>query len=277
MEEKTSNLFGEWVNDESLTNLFQNARPFPHVTIDQFLVPELAESLHVQFPVYCPDHWFEYRNPLELKFAHNDIQKMPQTFQNLFDALASPTIINIFRKITGIPDLEADEYLHGSGLHLHPRNGRLMLHLDYEKHPLSGKQRRLNLILYLSKDWDPAWKGATELWDESVTRCEVSSEVVFNRAIVFQTNEMSWHGVPEIIRCPRGTYRKTLAFYYMSPLTSAPNDEKVGANQEGFRTKACFKQRPQDTKDAGIDALLAIRPHRRLTAEDVRHHCPNWI
>ena len=34
---------------------------------------------------------------------------------------------------------------------------------------------------------------------------------------------MSWLGVPDIIKCPKGMYRKTLALYYISPLKSNPN------------------------------------------------------
>jgi len=92
----------------------------------------------------------------------------------------------------------------------------LMMHLDYEKHPYTDRQRRLNIILYLSKDWSPEWNGATELWNKDMSKKVVQSDVVFNRAIIFQTNEESWHGLPEKIMCPKRILRKSLGFYYVS-------------------------------------------------------------
>ena len=271
-----SDVFGLWMSDDSLPAAFQQASPFPHVVIDNFLAPAVAHSLHRQFPAYSPDTWWEYRNPIEVKYANDNIPNMPDIFQQVFCALASPSMVACMRRLTGIPDLNYDEYLHGAGLHLHPQNGRLMMHLDYEKHPFSGQERRLNIILHLSQGWDSAWNGDTELWNANMTECEVASPVIFNRAIIFRTNDISWHGVPKLIRCPEGTFRQTLAFYYVSPLTSEASSQKEGANLEGFRTKACFVRRPQDRPDAGLDALLAIRPHRRLTEDDVQHHCPDW-
>ena len=269
-------IFGSWISDASLPALFQRAAPTPHIVLDHFLKPDIAEAVHEAFPPYSPDSWCEYNNPIEVKYANNNISAMPVECRQVFSALSSDRMLDFMRRLTGISDLNHDEYLHGAGLHMHPRNGRLMMHLDYEKHPFTGQQRRVNIILYLSKGWDPAWNGATELWDADMTQCEVSCNVVFNRAIIFNTTELSWHGVPEIIRCPPGCQRKTLAFYYVSPMRNEADSKKVGCNEEGFRTKACFVQRPTDERDAGLEALLAIRPHRRITPEDLQRHCPDW-
>ena len=65
--------------------------------------------------------------------------------------------------ITGISDLESDPYLHGAGLHAYPHNGKLDVHLDYSIHPVSGKERRVNLIIYLNKDWRDDYGGYTDM------------------------------------------------------------------------------------------------------------------
>ena len=86
--------------------------------------------------------------------------------------------INIFEndfsyisELSSIKDLEVDPYLHGAALHCHPRLGRLNLHLDYEKHSrLYNKERRLNIILYLNKDWKEEWNGDTQLWNKDVSK-----------------------------------------------------------------------------------------------------------
>lgn len=157
--------------------------------------------------------------------------------------------------------MEIDPYLHGAGIHAHSRGGKLNIHLDYERHPYSGKQRRLNLIIYISKDWKDEWGGATELWDKNVTKCESKSKVIFNYALLFKTNDISWHGLPEEIKCPEGIYRKTIAYYYVFDLE---NNKKI------YRNKAQYTTRPCDNNDVRIERLCRIRSNRRLTDDDLK-------
>jgi len=178
-------------------------------------------------------------------------------------------MIQRFRTLTDINDLTYDEYLHGAGLHCHPRYGKLNIHLDYEKHPYSGKERRLNVIYFLSKNWNPEWKGSNELWDAKVTQCVQKTEVVFNRAIIFKTNDISWHGLPEPIQCPDKICRMSLAYYYVSPLNTS-KDEKE------YRKKAKYTRRPCDPPCAQLDQLFEIRSLRRIEPEDRPHYFPNW-
>jgi hypothetical protein len=150
------------------------------------------------------------------------------------------------------------------------------MHLDYEKHPITGKERRLNLILYLSKDWNPSWNGETQLWDEKMENCIVKSPVIFNTAIIFKTNDISWHGLPEKIICPENVYRKSFAYYYVSDLSSQEKNDKFGNDGTGYRTKATFLKRPQDLYNEKIEKLYKIRPHRRIEQKDLDEICPEW-
>ena len=143
------------------------------------------------------------------------------------------------------------------------------MHLDYEKHPLiENKQRYLNIILYLSKDWKDEWGGQTELWDENMKKCIKKSNVEFNSALIFKTTEKSWHGLPEPIKCPENVQRKSLAFYYLIPLENQLNLNKLGSDN-GYRTKAVFTKRPEDEYDELFEKLCKIRPFRRITDDDL--------
>jgi hypothetical protein len=42
----------------------------------------------------------------------------------------------------------------------------------------------------------------------------VSITPLYNRAVIFETSDMSYHGHPEALRCPEGVYRKSIALYY---------------------------------------------------------------
>jgi len=121
----------------------------------------------------------------------------------------------------------------------------------------------------MSKDWKEEWNGETQLWDKDLTKCVVKSPVIFNTAIIFKTNEISWHGLPEEIKCPEGILRKTIAYYYVSPLVSKPNNTIIGNDGTGYRTKATFKKRPSDAEDDLKQKLYKIRPFRLITKEDL--------
>ena len=261
--------FGDWTKDVSALNtLFLNAKPFEHVVIDNFLETSYAEKISEIFPVVNSD-WHEYKNPIEVKYTYDNVNELDKDTKDFFYYLSTPELTNIMRDITSIRNLEYDEYLHGAGLHNHPRYGRLNIHLDYEKHPISGKERRLNVILFMSKDWDPLWNGANELWDKDVTKCITKTHVKFNRAIIFKTNDISWHGLPDKIMCPDDVFRNSLAYYYVSPLNTLKTEEN-------YRKKAMFVKRPEDPFDEQLQKLYDIRPHRRITQEDMDNLIPGW-
>lgn len=94
--------------------------------------------------------------------------------------------------------------IFGGGLHQIDTDGFLNTHVDYNWH--SGVYRRLNLLLYLN-DWKPGDGGELELNGEII-------EPVFNRAVVFETTEDSWHGHPNPWKGKEP--RKSLAVYYYS-------------------------------------------------------------
>lgn len=269
--------FGEWVNNiDILKEKYSNTLPFEHIKIDNFLQQDYAEKIYKNFPTDF-EKWHKYCNPIEVKYANDDINNMNKSIKYLFYLLSSDKLIEVFSKISEIKDLEYDPYLHGAGLHAHPRYGRLNMHLDYEKHPkLINKQRRLNIILFLTKDWKEEWNGDNQLWDKDMKECIVKTYPKFNSAIVFKTSELSWHGLPEKILCPEGTFRKSLAYYYISPLVNIKDENKIGNDGSGFRTKATFVKRPQDKHDERIDQLYKIRSYRRIEQEDMDRIWPNW-
>ena len=270
--------FGEWINNvNELKYNFINDKPFEHIIIPNFLNESYAESIFNKIPTNY-DNWHIYNNPIEVKYAYDDINNLDPTIKNIFYLLSTQVMINKICELTNISTLEYDEFLHGAGLHIHPKYGRLNMHLDYEKHPITGKYRRINIILYMSKDWDQSWNGQTELWDKNMNECIVKSPVIFNSAIIFKTNEISWHGLPEIIKCPENIYRKSIAYYYVSKFNDnlLETSEKIGNNGSGFRTKACFIKRPQDEYDERMEQLYKIRPIRRIENEDMKKIWPEW-
>lgn len=259
---------GPWVNKlPELAERFAKAEPFSHVLIENFFADEVAETLHENFPhpTESGAPWHHYDNPIEQKYSIDDFSSLP-TIQKVFDLLQSGEIVEILRTITGIADLEADPHLHGAGLHAYPRRGKLDMHLDYCIHPISGNERRCNLILYLNKGWKAEYGGDLELWDDKVTKKTNLISPSWNTAIIFKTNDISYHGLPRAITCPQGLFRKSLAIYYVSP--KSPEALR--------RYKAEFHPTPeQQPCDPRLEKLYKVRVNRRITPDDLLDW-PDW-
>lgn len=269
--------FGNWINEtDKLKEQFINAKPFEHIVIDNFLQNVFAEKIYNEFPENF-SNWHKYYNPLEVKYAFDNLSEMGENTQKLFSCFASSQFTNIIANVSNIHNIEYDPYLHGAGLHAHPRNGRLNIHLDYEQHPvLINKERRLNIILFITKDWKEEWHGDNQLWNNEATECIVKTHIKFNRAILFKTNDISWHGLPEKIACPEGMYRKSIAYYYISDLVSKADTNKYGNDGSGHRTKATYIQNPNEQYNDKIQQLIKIRPFRRIEKEDMEQIWPEW-
>lgn len=242
-------------NWEMLRSNFLSATPFNHVVIDNFWTDEVAEQLYSEFPGIESNVWNgNYLNPIENKKSSNMWDKFPAMTYNAFMYLNSPEFTYNVRYLSDRTDLIMDVGLHGGGLHCHGEGGNLNLHLDYNVHPKLGMQRKLNLIIYLSKDWDQSFGGGLELWthnSETNRPAEHAKtlDIKFNRAVLFDTTQNSWHGLPYPLKCPPGQTRKSMAIYYLG---NAP------ANTED-RPKALFAPREDQKGNVEIERFIAER------------------
>ena len=205
--------------------------PYDHWVLDDFFPVDVARRLANEFPDYNEPNWHWYNNPLENKKAKNHWYEFPQLTYQIFSHLNSTEFIETIREITGIQTLYPDIGLHGGGWHMHSRGGKLNIHLDYNINPKLNLQRKLNLIVYLTEDWDTSWGGGLELWSHNEEtnlpdKREVVVDNIFNRAILFDTTQNSWHGLPQPITCPEGVYRKSIAVYYMTDIPENANQRK---------------------------------------------------
>lgn len=249
------NIFGEW----HLQDSFQTAEPYPHVVIDNFFALDTFHQLNAEFGNPVQDkHWHRYWNPIEKKYALNNFEEKPNT-KAVFDTLQTKEFVDRMIEITQISNLENDPHLHGAGLHYHPRGGKLDMHLDYSVHPVSGMERMLNLIVYLNDAWDDSWGGALELWDKDFTHAVKKIYPHSNRAVLFRTTDISYHGLPSPIQCPHTSGRRSLAIYYVSPLQQTSI----------IRKKAEFRPLPEQPVSDTLRSLYSLRKSRLIREDDL--------
>lgn len=207
-----------------LNREFRQNQPFSHLHFRQFLDPETARSLAEEFPGLETDAWTRYRHQNENKVGLAKRSLFPPFLGEVVDELNSPEFLHWLSQLTGIPGLMADESLEGGGLHQSGPGGFLNVHTDFNTHHYHKHwRRRVNLILYLNRNWQEQWGGSIELWNRGVQNCVVKIPPLLNDALIFQTDDMSYHGFPEPLRCPPGESRKSVALYYytLEPGTEA--------------------------------------------------------
>ncbi len=244
-------------NDEILSESFAKAQPFPHLIIDHFFKEEVAEALCDVFPNADEAFWYQYNNRIEIKLACNQIENLPPYILGILTKLNSDHYLKFFSQLTGITGLKSDPLMHGGGMHCIKPGGKLDVHIDYSIHPILKLERRLNLIVYLNKNWQADYGGYLELWEKDMSQCAKKILPIFNRAVIFATDDTSWHGHPEPLTSPLGICRKSLALYYLT--------EPRPATKE--RLRAQFVPRPHDPYDAELDKIRQLRSGNE-TAKD---------
>jgi hypothetical protein len=193
---------------------YATAAPFPHAVIDDFLPAEAAERVLAEFPRPGDLDWTRFQDASGRKLASGRELQLPPGARGLLRELNSALFLDFLERLTGIEGLIPDPSLEGGGLHQIEPGGFLKIHADFNLHPRLRLDRRLNLLLYLNKDWKEEYGGHLQLWDRGMTRCERKLLPVFNRCVVFSTTDWSFHGHPEPLTCPEGMTRKSLALYY---------------------------------------------------------------
>ena len=202
---------------------YQDAYPYPHAQFDSFLEEWAARSAMEAFPPVEGGGWINYVHVNERKHGLNKMDAIPDFLQQVVRTLNSDEFVAELSKLTGIEGLKADPTLEGGGLHQSQRGGYLNIHADFTVHPHKRNwRRRVNLLIYLNEGWEEDFKGHLELWDRKMEACRAKISPIFNRCVVFNTDEDSYHGLPEPIQCPEDMTRKSIALYYFTEEKTAP-------------------------------------------------------
>jgi hypothetical protein len=201
---------------------YQTAQPFPHIAMQDVFDIDVLRAINAEFPS-SSDMAGRFTGEIEGgKFTETDWAKFGPVTQSFIAACNSGPFLHSLTKLTGIEGLIADPYLSGGGQHQTGRGGRLKVHSDFNVHPFLNLTRRLNMLVYLNEGWQEEWGGALELWDVDMTRAEVKIPPVMGQVAIFTTSDISFHGLPDPLECPEGTYRRSIAFYYFTADGTTP-------------------------------------------------------
>lgn len=212
---------------------FVNAKPFRHVVMESFFTADKMAELHDQFPRFERKNALNEFGAVGGKAVVTNLKQVSPAYEAFYTYLNSRPFLDAMSALTGIPDLLPDPALYGGGTHENVEGQELDPHVDYNYINQGKLHRRLNLLVYLNKEWEEGWGGSIEL--HSNPRRYVEDQVtgflpLYNRALLFETNEYSWHGFRKIRLPPDKKHltRKSIAIYLYT--TTRPDEEVASAH-----------------------------------------------
>ncbi len=233
---------------------FWQADLFPHACLENFWDSDFCSELYHELPLPESDKWNGYyNNAIEYKKTLNIWDKFDSRLYQAFTYLSSRAFTDYLIEVLRVPGLEPDVGLHGGGLHYYPPGGKLNPHIDYSHHPKLKYRRKINILIYLNKDWQTSHGGQLGLWNKDrALACEKPDKLVdpvYNTCMIFENSAKSYHGLANASQ--NGRY--SLAMYYL-----------VNDNSTEENLKANFLPSADQKDDPEVKELINLRKKQRI-------------
>ena len=243
---------------------YTNADPFPHIVIDNLFNENVLNAIIDEFPKNLDEIGNNFNNKVEKKLSLNKSVLLSHSTNNFLNFLNSQIFLDFLQKLTSIKEkLVPDPYLLGGGLHELRKNGYLNIHADFNLHPSMKLDRRLNILIYLNKNWQENYGGSLQLWDKDMKECVQKILPEYNRMVIFSTTDFSYHGNPDKVSCPDNLSRKSVAMYYYS--NGRPSSErKLGLHSTIFRKRPNSNEPDGNIEFKKVFGQLYLRKKKKI-------------
>ncbi len=196
---------------QQLAAHFRTVDPFPHVVLTDMVRGD-GEEIVGAFPDQSWTGWANRTSEHQPgKWSCRDIDVMPPVLRDLILELSGPRFLRSLSTLTSIDGLLPDPYLEGGGLQYSEAGGKLLPHTDFHFHPKLRLFRRVNVLLYLNPDWQPADGGELGLFHLGDEDPAVTVPPRFGTCVIFTTDHRSVHGVNPLTGSGQ---RRSIALYY---------------------------------------------------------------
>jgi len=206
---------------DDIKTSYRNGKPFPHVVLDGLFFESSLDPMLSEIGEMSREQWVNVdRDPRERTVRMRSAAEIREAGAHIVGILHSAAFLYLLTEITGIEQLLPDPYLQGGGFAVMRRGDYFDVHADRSVAYETGLTRRLAMIIYLNKEWQPGFRGELELWSSDGKRAEVSVEPLFNRTILFEVAYPNFHGVPAPLACPADRTRQSFIIYYHTAATN---------------------------------------------------------
>jgi 2OG-Fe(II) oxygenase superfamily len=198
-----------------LKHTYGEAKPFRYLVMDNLFSPALLDPLPSEITRLKSEKWLRIENESVQKVDRmRSGMDLCEAGTRLVQLLHSPGFLYLLSEITGVWQLLPDPYLQGAGYASMGRGDFFQIHTDRSVAYETGLRRRLAMIIFLNKSWNPEYRGELEIWDDQGKRCCTSIAPLFNRTVLFEVAHPNFHGVPAPLACPADRTRQSFMVYY---------------------------------------------------------------
>ncbi|NGZ90757.1 2OG-Fe(II) oxygenase [Psychroflexus maritimus] len=232
--------------EAKLTSDFTSDHRIPYFFVDDLLPEDLAHELHLLFP--SPEKMMLKKSIRENKYVGFKMNTYPNLLEECIYAFQEKKVVELISKITGIEQPIPDEHLYAGGLSLMEKNQFLNPHLDNSHDKDRKLWRVLNLLYYVTPNWELENGGNLEIWPEGLKGKPITIVSKFNRLAIMATHQESLHSVSPV---KTEASRKCISNYYFS--------EKAFRKDDEFHVTS-FRGRPDEKiKDKILQADAKLR------------------
>ena len=205
-------------NQDILSKQFEDSKnKIGFFYIDDLLPEEIAIQIHENFPK--SSEMVLKKSIRENKYIAAQMDLYHPILEDIIYAFQDERIVKLVAKICAIKETFPDDKLYAGGISLMGKNQFLNPHLDNSHDKERERWRVLNLLYYVTPDWDIKNGGNLELWPNGLSEKQITIESKFNRLAVMATHNHSLHSVSPVVV---DIERKCVSNYYFSnePLSS---------------------------------------------------------
>ena len=190
LKDEKENIVKQWNNEDSGSTT-------SYFFLDDLLPEDLAYEIYEAFPKN-DDNFIKKKSFREQKRTLTNLAEAQTILGDVTRVFQAPSIIELISEYVGMANLSSDPSLYAGGLSMMFNGDFLNPHIDNSHDADRKKYRRLNLLFYITPDWKLENGGNFELWDSKV-HYPVTIHSRFNRLVVMETNDTSWHSVSPVL------------------------------------------------------------------------------
>jgi Rps23 Pro-64 3,4-dihydroxylase Tpa1-like proline 4-hydroxylase len=199
-------------NKEALkTQFLESKETIGYFFIDDLLPKELALEIHNKFPT--TKEAIRKKNLREFKYTAYQMDNYNTLLEEVIYAFQDKKVVALVSEICQLEEVFEDEHLYAGGLSLMKKDNFLNPHLDNSHDKDRNRWRVLNLLYYVTPNWNTENGGHLEIWPKGLKNTQTILESKFNRLVVMTTHQNSWHSVSKVLK---DDIRCCVSNYYFS-------------------------------------------------------------
>ncbi|WP_395061964.1 2OG-Fe(II) oxygenase [Flavobacterium sp.] len=215
--------------------------------LDDLLPNEISLKIHKVFPEYSK--MVLKKSIREDKYVASQMNLYNPLLEEIIFSFQEKKIVDLIAEICEIKEAIPDENLYAGGISMMGKNQFLNPHLDNSHDKDRESWRVLNLLFYVTPNWNIEYGGNLELWPNGLKEKQVTIHSKFNRLIVMATHNNSMHSVSPVTF---DGFRCCISNYYFS--------KKPLLETDSFHVTS-FRGRPENKFS---DAILQIDTWARM-------------